>query len=74
MRVGRTLGLMCGHSTEKEELEVDQSKDFLDSKYINFNCIEMLDTLDFHCKVCNDAYKAKRINIFVIERDPRIIV
>jgi len=74
MKIGRTLGLTCGHYTSKEEFDVDKNKEPLESNYTNYNCIELLDSLPYWCDICHDVFKAKRINIFVIEREPRLIV
>ena len=66
MKIGRTLELTCGHSTGTEELEVTQGSSFPDSKYVNFNCVEMLDSLPLYCNKCRKQFKAVRINIFLI--------
>ena len=73
MKIGRTMGLSCGHFTSKEEFWVDRTKEPLESNYINYNCVEMLDSIEFYCNTCHQANKAKRINIFLIEREPRLI-
>lgn len=74
MKLGRTLGLSCGHYTAKEVFDVDKTKEPMQSSYININCVEMLDSIEYYCDTCHAANKAKRINIFLIEREPRLIV
>jgi len=74
MKIGRTLGLSCGHFTDKEYFDIEQYKQPMESNQIDYSCVELLDSIEFYCKVCHDAFKAKRINIFVIEREPRLIV
>lgn len=74
MKIGRTLGLQCGHHTEVEEFLVDRINQTFEAQSVNYNCVDMLDSLEFYCNVHKQAFKAKRINLFVIEREPKLIV
>ncbi len=68
MRVGRRLGLDCGHFTPQETEEFDFEHKNSPYQYHTF-AAPVVGEDRCYCDQCNDAKTIKRINVFLVERD-----
>lgn len=56
-------GLVCGHFSDKQELDM-----------LDMTTLELDLNADEYCPRCNDFEKIKRVNVFIIEREiPEIV-
>jgi hypothetical protein len=78
VKVGRRLGLECGHFTETEisdDFDVSTMHEMVETsdelEYMTFCSPHIYDDAETrYCDKCNDMKKIKRINLFLVERDP----